>query len=83
MGISFLAGVNAGLGKENAQAYTIHPMDFVQQHLDTQSHFRSEVPTPTYNPHLEELIDHQSSPPAYNPHLEDIIRSDRDDIIVA
>jgi murein DD-endopeptidase MepM/ murein hydrolase activator NlpD len=33
LGLDFFTAVNVGLGKENAIAYTVHPLDFVQNNL--------------------------------------------------
>ena len=33
LGLDFFTAINVGLGKENAIAYTVHPMDFVQNNL--------------------------------------------------
>lgn len=80
-GVSFLGGVNANLGKENAMKYTINPMEFVQAHLHTSV---IQTTMEASNPPLEDLTQYTDSPETtLNPHLEDIIRFDRDDIIVA
>lgn len=34
-GLSFFDGINSGLGKEEAEKYTINPMDFLQAYLTT------------------------------------------------
>lgn len=35
LGLDFFSAINAGLGKENAISYTINPMEFTQENLNT------------------------------------------------
>ncbi len=53
-GLSFFEAVNAGLGLSNARTHTIHPLEYVETHLN---HDPNEVLTVDENEGDEELIE--------------------------
>ena len=65
-GLTFLAAVTAGLGKDNAAKYTIHPLAYVQAHADGKNEsITLTAPRTTTSPGVPALL---------NPKLEDVVK---------
>ncbi len=97
-GLTFLGAVTAGLGKDNAARHTIHPLAYVQAHMDgkndsiplsvPQKNTNSTIPT-ELNPKLEDIVRYntteniEKAEVELNPKLEDIVRLNTGNVTVA
>ena len=87
-GLSFYDSINAGLGKESAQKYSIHPMDFINTYagwVSTSTVFNSAPPETTQeitavNASLESIIASMSSTSSSNNNVQNTTNSTKTNV---
>ncbi|PID83777.1 hypothetical protein CSB09_04400 [Candidatus Gracilibacteria bacterium] len=75
-GFGFFAAINAGLGRNKALEYTIHPYEFVYAHLNGVNTTK-QIKKVTYNSKLENITSYtpkKNAGASYNGKLENIVK---------